>query len=73
MRRGQPTRPCSGDRMNKTEIERLLAEQRDDAAQRPLHEKGVRYEDEPNALRDILDGKTEAPHRDQEIDRGISR
>src|SRR5207249_1104101 len=44
---------------SKTEFERLLVEQRDDAAQRPLHEKVVRYEDESNALREILDGKSQ--------------
>src|SRR3954452_12807213 len=52
---------------SKTEFERLLVEQRDDAAQRPLHEKGVRYEDEPNSLREILDGKS--PGR--EINNGV--
>jgi hypothetical protein len=46
--------------MNRKELLRIMAEQRDDASQRPLHEKGVRYTDEPAALREILDGKTAA-------------
>jgi len=32
-----------------------LAEKRDDAAQRPLHENGVCYKDEPVRFQDILD------------------
>jgi hypothetical protein len=52
---------------------RIVAEQRDDASQRPLHEKGVRYEDELAALRDILISKSKAPEPEaaKEKDPGI--
>lgn len=51
--------------------ERLLIERRDDAAQRPLWEKGVRYEDEYNRVLDeaIERGK----FRQQAPDKGRER
>lgn len=51
--------------------ERLLIEHRDDAAQRPLWEKGVRYEDEYNRVLDeaIERGKS----RQQAPDKGRER
>jgi len=59
--------------MSRKEFLRIMAEARDDAAQRPLHEKGVRYEDEPAALRDILISKSKAPEPEaaKEKDHGI--
>ncbi len=69
--------------MNKKEFQRLIREMRDDASQRPLHEKGVWYSDEPTALRDLLGdkpleaepGKRAATEAEQtkEVDRGIER
>ena len=52
-----------GTEFSKTEFERIVSEQRDDASQRPLHEKGVRYEDEPIRLEDLRRDKVKESAR----------
>lgn len=57
------------DLMTHAEMQQLLREWRDDAAQRPLWEKGVRYEDESDRR---LDEQLEQ-RRSRERDRGHER
>lgn len=53
----------------KAEMETLIRERADDAAQRPLHEKGVRYHDEFNRMLDEYADRIPARGQDKEIER----
>lgn len=55
------------------QFKRLLIEQRDDTAQRPMWEKGVRYEDEYNRVLDEAVERGKFRRQSHERDRGQER
>jgi len=57
------------DHLTHAEMQQLLREWRDDAAQRPLWEKGVQHEDESDHMLDDRNGQQRLHERDRSHER----